>query len=144
MIAKILEVFTEYIGIILCIHKVAGKKIKINWKMLLDLICYMVIAFSVESISFGKLIMFAYWFVYIKIGVANVWKQAIKSFTITVCIIPMIQLLIYAAIGEEMLKIFNIYLVIISINTLIIIFFAVWKEKYFLFLMILLLNLEEL
>ncbi len=109
MIAKILEVFTEYIGIILCIHKVAGKKIKINWKMLLDLICYMVIAFSVESISFGKLIMFAYWFVYIKIGVANVWKQAIKSFTITVCIIPMIQLLIYAAIGEEMLKIFNIF-----------------------------------
>lgn len=135
MIGKILEVFTEYIGIILCIHKVAGKKIRTSRCILLDLICYMVLAFLVENIRFGKLVMFVYWFAYIRIRVNKDWKQTIKSFVITVCIIPMIQLLIYAAIGEGMLKIFDIYSVIIFINTLIIIFFAVWKEKYLLVLM---------
>lgn len=135
MIVKVLEVFTEYIGIMLCMYKVSGKRFNISWKSLLDIICYMLIAFAVENISFGRLIIYVYLFVYAKLRITNTWKDAIKSFGVMVCIISMLQILIYAVISMKMPKTFNIYLVGATINTLIIIFLLIWKEKYLIILM---------
>ena len=130
MIGKVLEVFTEYIGIMLCIHRVAGKKIKVNWSSLFDLACYMLIAFVVENISFGKLVIYAYLFVYVRLRIVDTWKQTIKSFAMTMCIIPILELLLYAVISDITPDIFSIYFWAVIINILIILIFMVWKEKY--------------
>ncbi len=83
----------------------------------------------------GKLILFVYWFIYVKTRITDTCKQAIKPYVMTICAIPMIQLLIYAAIGDWVTKIFSIYLIGTIINTLIIIFFITWKKKYLIALM---------
>lgn len=134
MIIKVLEIFTEYISIILCMYKIAGKKNKISWKSLVYIICYIIMAFAVENVSFGKLVIYAYLFIYARLRIVDTWKQIIKPFVIMMCAIPMLQLLLYAAIGEGMVKIFSIYSVIIIINILISTFFIVWKEEYVAFL----------
>lgn len=130
MIVKFLEIFTEYFSTILCIHKVAGKKIKINWHSLLDFACCIAFIFIGENIRFGKLVLYAYLFIYVRIRVADTWKQTIKSFVVTMCVIPLFQLLIYAIISRKMQEVFSVYFIAITVNTLIIIFFLVWKEKY--------------
>ncbi|EOS51849.1 hypothetical protein C809_00604 [Lachnospiraceae bacterium MD335] len=130
MIVKALEIFTEYISIVLCIHRAAGKQIKINWYSLLDYIIYIILMFLVEKTVYGKLILFVYWFIYLKIRIADTWKHAVKSFVITMCLMPMLQILIYATISEGMQKFVDIYCIAISANILIIFLFLIWKEKY--------------
>lgn len=130
MILSFLEAFTEYIGIILCIHKVSNKQIRINKKSLFDIICYMILMFSVGNVDFGKIMIYAYLFIYIKIRIADSWKKTLKPFAIVMCAIPMLQLMIYAAISEVIPDAFNVYLVGIIINIFIIIVFLIWKEKY--------------
>ncbi|MDE7206408.1 MAG: hypothetical protein K2N90_04510, partial [Lachnospiraceae bacterium] len=129
MIIKVLEVFTEYIGIMLCIHKTAGKKVKVNWNSLLDIACYMTIAFVVENISWGRLAIYTYLFVYIRMRIVDTWKHAVKPFVVMMCTIPTLQLLIYAAISEKMQEVFDIYFIVIAINILIIFIFLMWKQR---------------
>ena len=135
MIAEIFEIFTEYVSIILCAHKVAGKRLKLDKVSLFDFICWMIVVFVGNNISFGKLIVYTYLYIYIKIRIAKTWKQAIKPFIMTYCIIPMSQLLIFAVINDAILGIFSIYLQGIIVNILIITFLVLWKEKYLLVLM---------
>lgn len=130
MIVKILEVFTEYISIVLCIHKVAEKKIKISWLSFLNVVLYMLIAFSIESLSFNKLVIYTYLFLYIRIRVVDTWKQAMKPFVTMMCAIPMLQLLIYALVSEKMQEMFDVYFIVIAINFFIIVLFLIWKQKY--------------
>ena len=66
MIVKVLEVFTEYVGIMLCVYRLARNRIKISWKNLLDIICYIVIAFAVENFRFGRLIIYVFLFLNIR------------------------------------------------------------------------------
>lgn len=131
------KILTEYIGIILCIHRVAGRKIKLNWYCLADFLCWISILLLGEKIIFGKLISYAYLFVYARMRVADNWKMAIKPFAAMMCIIPIFQLLIYSMIGDIMvrLNIFNVYTVAVIVNILIIIFLLLWKKEYLFSLM---------
>lgn len=83
-----------------------------------------------ESTGIGKLVLYIYLFVYIRFRIADTWRQAIKTFGITMCTIPMIQLLVYAIVGENMIKIINLDSAVIIINIFIIVFFIIWKERY--------------
>lgn len=130
MIVKFLEIFTEYISIIFCIHRVAEKQFKISWRSLLDFVIYMILMFIAESINLGKVILYMYWFLFMRVRVADTWKKTLKSYCIMMCVVPMLQLLVYAAVGETLAKIFSMYLVMIIVNILIILLFALWKEKY--------------
>lgn len=133
MIVKVLEVFTEYVGIMLCVYRLARNRIKISWKNLLDIICYIVIAFAVENFRFGRLIIYVFLFLNIRLRITDTCKQTIKPFVMMMCAIPMMQLLLFAALGEVMTKIFSIYSVINIINVIIIVFFLLWKEEYIVF-----------
>ncbi len=133
MIVKVLEVFTEYVGIMLCVYRLARNRIKISWKNLLDIICYIVIAFAVENFRFGRLIIYVFLFLNIRFRITDTCKQTIKPFVMMMCAIPMMQLLLFAALGEVMTKIFSIYSVINIINVIIIVFFFIWKEEYIVF-----------
>ena len=131
MIATAVEVITEYVSVILCIHKVAGKKIKISWRSLFDFACCAILLYIGEKNNFSKIFLYAYLLIYTRIRVANTWKLAIKAYVITMCTIPMLQLLLYAIISDTIQEIVNIYvLAAIIINILIIIFLIFWKEKY--------------
>lgn len=74
MIVKALQIFTEYFGMILCIHKVAKKKIGFSWRSLLDFACWVTLVFLGENIKFGKLLLYTYLFAYIRIRIVNNWK----------------------------------------------------------------------
>lgn len=130
MIIRFLKLFTEYASIVLCIHKVIKKKIKFNWISLIDFVIYMMLIFLLEGTSFGNLILYIYWFIYIRVRMVNTWRQVVKPFAIMMCAIPILQLLIYAAIGKGLTSIFNIYLIGIIINIIIMVFFIIWNEKY--------------
>lgn len=130
MIVKALQIFTEYFGMILCIHKVANKKVSFSWRSLLDFSCWVALVFLGENIRFGKLLLYTYLFAYIRVRIVNNWKLAIKPFAVTMCAIPMLQIVLYAIISDITPDIFSIYLWGIIINTIIIIFFTIWKGKY--------------
>ena len=130
MIVKFLEILTEYLSIVLCIHRVAEKRLKISWCSLFDFAIYLLLMIIAENTNLGKLILYMYWFLYMRIRVTDTWKKTIKPYCIMMCAIPMLQLLLYAAIGETLAKIFSIYFVIVIVNILIILFLIIWKEKY--------------
>ncbi len=119
MIVRFLEILTEYISIVLCLNKVINKRINIYWYYLVDFVSYMIIMFAVENIRFGKIIIFAYWYFYTKIRVANTWKETIKPYVTTMCLIPMFQLVVYSVISMKLMKIFSVYLVGLIINILL-------------------------
>ncbi len=133
MIVNLLKIVTEYVGIILCMHKVVGKKIKFNWLSLMDFAFYMMLICISESM--GKPILYIYWFAYTRIRIVKTWKETVKPFCIMLCVIPTLQLLIYAAISENMQKIFDVYIMGTIVNVLIIIIFILWQERYLFILM---------
>lgn len=130
MIVNFLNIFTEYISIVFCSHKAVGKKIKFNWLSLVDFAFYMMLIFISEGL--GKPILYVYWFGYIRIRIVKTWKETVKSFCIMLCVIPTLQLSIYAAISENMQKIFDVYIMGIIVNILIIVVLFLWQERYLL------------
>lgn len=130
MIAGFLVVFTEYISTILCLHKVARKQIKISLQSLLYSVCYVMLFYIGEKHRFGKLFLYAYLLAYARLELNDTWKNTIKAFAITMCAIPLFQLLLYAIISHEIPEIFDIYIVGTIINSLILVFFLGWKDKY--------------
>ena len=131
MIAIAVEIITEYIGVMLCIHKVAGKKIKISWQSLFDFACCAILLYIGEKNNFSKIFLYAYLLIYTRIRVANTWKLAIKSYVVTMCAVPILQLFLYGVVSDIIQDASSVYLAVaIIINILIIIFFIVWKEKY--------------
>ncbi len=135
MIINFFKLFTEYVSIVLCTHKVIGKKVKFKWISLFDFAFYMMLIFILEDFNFGNSILYVYWFLYIKMRLADTWKRTVKSFAIMMCTIPMLQLMVYTLIGTKMLEICDIYLTMTIINVLIIILLSVWKKKYLFSLM---------
>lgn len=135
MIVKFLQIFTEYISIILCIHKYAKEKVKVSWNSLFEAILYVMLVFVIGDISYGKMVIYTYLFLYSKIKIVKTWKQLIISFCMMICTIPMLQIIIYTVIGREAMKVFDVSTVGVIISTLIIIILFVWKEKYLMIIM---------
>lgn len=135
MIVNFFKIFTEYAGIIVCVHKAVRKKIKFDWINLFDFALYMILIFVLESISFGKIVIYVYWFLYIRMRIAETWKQTVKPFAIMMCAIPMLQLMIYTITARKMVGLVGVCLLMVIINILIIIFFLIWKREYLFILM---------
>ncbi len=130
MIVRFLQILTEYFAMILCVHKVSKKQIEFSWHSLLDFFLWVTLIIVGENIRFGKLILYIYLFTYVKVRITQNWKKAIRPFVVTMCAIPMLQLVIYSIISIKMMQIFNIYLVGTIINVLMIIIFAIWRQEY--------------
>ena len=130
MIATAVEIITEYISIILCIHKIARNRIRISWQSLFFFACYVILIYLREKYGLSRLFLYAYLLVYTRIRVADTWKIAIKAYAVTMCVIPMLQLLLYAIISNKVLKTFNGYFKGMIINTLIVLLLLMWKERY--------------
>ncbi len=120
MIVRFLQILTEYFAMILCVHKVSKKQIEFSWHSLLDFFLWVTLIIVGENIRFGKLILYIYLFTYVKVRITQNWKKAIRPFVVTMCAIPMLQLVIYSIISIKMMQIFNIYLVGTIINVLMI------------------------
>lgn len=129
MIVNFLKLFTEYVGIVLCIYKTVNKKIKFNWISLFDFLFYMMLILVLNNTSFGNLVLYVYWFLYIRIRIVDTWKRTVKSFVIMMCVIPVLQLLIYSVISENMQKFFGINSMGLSVNILVIFLLLLWQEK---------------
>ena len=56
MIINFFKLFTEYVSIVLCIHKTVEKKIKFSWLGLFDFALYMCLMFIIGNVNLGKLI----------------------------------------------------------------------------------------
>lgn len=130
MIVRFLQIFTEYVSIICCVNKVMGKQLKVTWSSFIDFAIYMMLLFIADKFDFGKIILYVYWFLYMKMRVVDTWKQTIKPYAIMMCVIPMLQLVLYAIISDTTPNIFSIYTWGTIINSLIIVFFIIWKDKY--------------
>lgn len=99
MIVNVIEIFTEYLSVILCVHRIAKKQIKLDryfW------IFFLLNVFSVlfankyrEDYGFLLMIVYLNFFVYVKMCLHEKWTSAIKVFGTMLILIPSMQLIIY-------------------------------------------------
>ena len=133
MIIRTIQMIIEYMSFMLCIHKVAKKKIKFSLEVMIPFFIEWIYALysNKEEIPVGcKLIIFFGIFLYIKIKVVGTWKKAINVFGVSLLVIMLLQLLQIYLFGVVEFE-FNIaqYKGLI-INTNICILLLAWREKY--------------
>lgn len=98
MVVRIVEILTEYIAIILCIHKIADKKIKFHRLIVLLFMLEVSIIMMIDlwGISRGyELIVFAGIFLFVKNKIANRWSKAIEVYGISLVCITILQMILY-------------------------------------------------
>lgn len=101
MIVSLLEILTEYISIIFCLHKVTEKKIIIDKYVLLFFIVELFTVLVAEryrsQYSWIMILVYIIFLAYTKKRLCEKWSEAIKGFCITIIIIPSMQLIMYFA-----------------------------------------------
>ena len=99
MIVNVIEIFTEYLSVIFCVHKIAKKKIVIDryvWMFfVLDLFSVFLAHKYSEEYGYIMIIVYVNFFVYVKMRLSNKWIDAIKVFATMFILLPSIQLVIY-------------------------------------------------
>lgn len=99
MIVNVIEIFTEYLSVILYVHKIAKKKLifdrYIVMFFILDLISVLVTHKYREECGWFMWLVYANFFAYIKLRLNEKWTDALKVFGIMFILIPSMQLLIY-------------------------------------------------
>ncbi len=137
MIVNVIEIFTEYVSILLCMHKMAGKKMLIDRYViifsLLNVASVLTAYKYQEECRYLALIMYINLIVYAKIRLAEKWTKAIKIFGLMFILIPCLQLIVFYFV-KVIFIFFNIsqsrYVVGIVINSLICLIIAFWKRQY--------------
>lgn len=119
MVVRTIEMLLEYISIILCIHRTAREKIKINGLVILIFLFewLMMIAFSNEMISnAGRGMVYIALLGYIKYNVTRNWEKAIKVYgnmIVTIVVLQVILFLILTLLFAD-LQYLGIYINVIS------------------------------
>lgn len=137
MIVNVIEIFTEYLSIILCLHKVANKKIIIDKYViafgLLNMLSVFVSHRYYQECSWLMLIMYINFIVYVRLRLAQTWRDIVKIFGLMLIIIPSLQLICFFFIKF----IFNVFSITINellmgilANCIICILVICWKEEY--------------
>lgn len=134
MIVRTIEILLEFISIILCIHRVAGKKIKFNiWLIglgIFEIILMFLIAFSDWGWYF-RIFIYVGIFLYVRKNVVNSWDKAVKAYGIMLVSIISLQIIVYFLFKLLRLNVLNTYYGGIAINAMICLFIRVWNPKYF-------------
>ncbi len=133
MVVRIIEILTEYIAIILCLHRVAGRKIKfcisIPLLFVLELVVVLMIDFKCLSRAY-ELIVFAGIFVYVKNKVINIWSKAIEVYGISLVCITILQMILYWGFKIMDMEVMRTQYGGILINGVMCLVIWKWKNKY--------------
>lgn len=134
MIVNVIEIFTEYLSVILCVHKIAKKRIKFDkyvWMFfLINLLSVVAAYYYKDECNWIRIIVWLNFYVYIKTRVADTWKQAIKIIGIMLLIIPSMQLIVYFGTKYIYESFFSAQASGVLVNSLICISLICWKNKY--------------
>lgn len=137
MIINVLEVITEFIGIILCLHKSSGKEIHIDRYVVTFSffeICGVLVA-RLGGVEYRWVVGLVYVAImlYVRLRLADTIWQMLKIFGIMVITLPSLQLLIYYATKfifvDKLLS--NEHGILINIGIIVII--SIWKWKYLIY-----------
>lgn len=130
MIIKFVEIFTEYLSIIFCIHKIDRKKIKVGYESILYLGIYLVLIVLSNKINYLKILCYLYWFVYIKLHISDNMKKVIKSFFFMIVLVPSMQVIIYSLLGKILVGKISFEVIGILVNITICLLIILWKKEY--------------
>lgn len=139
MIINVVEIFTEYLSVILCEHKIAKKKIALDryfWMFfLLDLFSILLAHEYREEHGWLMMLVYVNFFVYVKMRLCKKWADAVKVFGGMLILIPSMQLVIYYFV-KFILYIFDIMqsngVIGIEVNC-IICMLMMWGRKEYVF-----------
>lgn len=130
----ILTVFTEYISIVLFLHKAANKKNKIKFSSIIFLEIDLLLAYLSGYNHVFNVLIYVFWFIYIRIRVADSFRSALKPYGIMMITIPTVQMMSYALLSafvQYVLKSsINITLGKAFMNVIFCIAIILWKNKY--------------
>ena len=131
MIAYLLTVLTEYISIVLCLHKVAGKKLKFNLGFFVYFSIDLFLLYLSEYNQLYNLLIYGFWLIYARISVVDNFKDALKSYGIMMITVPTMQIVLYMMLaGFIQNKIDNLFWVLgIKILANIIFCLIIWNWK---------------
>ncbi len=133
MVIRTMEMLFEYICLVLCIHKIAGKKVQINLWVILPFLMEWILAVlsSIFKISLGyKFIVVAGILLYIKVKVVGTWKKAVNVCGTMLIIILSLQVLQYYLFKFLTLETVFVEYEGIIVNINICLLLLLWKEKY--------------
>lgn len=139
MIVNVIEIFTEYLSVIFCVHRIAKKKITLDkyvWMFfLLDLFSILLAHKYREEHGWLMMVTYINFFVYVKMRINKKWTEAIKVFGIMLILIPSMQLVIFYCIKFIMYVLDisqNNFMIGIEVNCFISIF-LLWGRKELIF-----------
>lgn len=138
MIVSVIEIFTEYLSIIMCMHKITKKKVTLDryvWMFfLLDLFSVLLAHKYREEHSWLMMIVYVNFFVYVKMRLSERWVDAIKVFGAMLFLIPSLQMIVYFSI-KLVLNLFSIEQIKgIAVNCIVCLLIKWWKKDYLLYL----------
>ena len=132
-----MEILLEYISIILCIHRVCQKKVKID-KWILGLFVFelsTIFLIEVEKIpAFGKMLIYVVLLLYIRTHVVNSWVAVIKVYGITLVSVTALQLIVYYLLKILHFSLINTRFGGIIINSIIFVIVLLWNKNTFVYI----------
>lgn len=137
MIVNVIEIFTEYLSIIFCLHRIAKKKIVIDKYVVIFSVINLLSVFMAykyqEECRYLMLIMYINFLIYTKMRLTEKWEAAIKIFVIMFIVIPYLQLVVFYFV-KFIFIVLNIkqnrYIVGIVVNCLICLLIFLWKREF--------------
>ncbi len=136
MIVNVVEIFTEYLSVILCEHKIAKKKIALDryfWMFfLLDLFSILLAHEYREEHGWLMMLVYVNFFVYVKMRLCKKWADAVKVFGGMLILIPSMQIVIYFGIKFLLTPLCIEQIKGIIVNCVICIVIKKWKKNHLL------------
>ena len=133
MVIRIMEMLFEYMSFVLCIHKIAKRKIDLNiWLVLpffmevLYVACSNVTKIPIEC----KLVIFCGIFLYVKMKITMHWKETVNICGTVFLIIMLLQVFQFYLIKFLTKELLIAQYEGISVNITICLLIFLWKEKY--------------
>lgn len=133
MVIRIMEMLFEYMSFVLCIHKIAKRKIDLNiWLVLpffMEVLYVLTTNMAIMPMQY-RFIVFGGIFIYTKIKIVDTWKNAVKVCGMMLVIMMSLQGVQYFLLNSISKEIVEIKYegIIVNINICILAF--LWKEKY--------------
>ncbi len=133
MIVRLVQIITEYVGIILCLHTFAKAKKIVNIYNILFGILDILLALCMDKYPFislvFKVVLFLMFLLYILCCLERKLGRALKIWGCMMLIIPILQLSVYFVIKVILKEWLDDFQVSIITNIVICLLFGVWNKK---------------